>query len=200
MNKLLLLATTFISLSFLTEAQGSVINAIQSGNTELALQILEAAPHEAHASTPGMKLIDSHFGIDDADDYDYVVGYEEGTSAFEYAVRHNNLIVMEKMFGLGANPHFVRVEYDGTPSDWWVEFAYPKIHHYEPVKMVNAFFFRTRNYTSTALYWAIRHNNLDMVKRLVEYGCDTHKPYDALGFANGLGHKEIHEFLLSLPQ
>ncbi len=142
--------------------------AIEKGRPDVAAEALQYFPEQAIMHTPEVKLMESHFGNNASDDYDYQVGAEQGISALELAVRKGCIKLAESLLELGCNPSEVRTEYFGYISDTWEQWDGSYV--YERVKFINVFQQNTNYWTRSIIYWAIEANNEEMVRLLLQAG------------------------------
>jgi ankyrin repeat protein len=131
--------------------------AIHMNRPDIALLALQLYPEQASTKTPTITLMDSYLGNNADQDYDYVVAYENGTSALELAVRHQDIEIVMALLQLGTDAKEMRTEYHSYYSDGRVKF-------------VNAHMYRTNFETHSLLYWALKSKNIEIVKLLLQYG------------------------------
>lgn len=162
------LAERFVEYSHNKHKWPLVHYAIEQERPDVAIEALRLFPEQAIMHTPDIKLMESHFGNNAEDDYDYPVGNEQGTSALELAVHKGYIALVQKLLDLGANPSEVRTEYFGGVADYWEPRRQPTV--YERVKFVNAFMLNTNYWQRSILYWAVETNNEEMVKLLLQHG------------------------------
>lgn len=136
--------------------------AIEQQRPDVALQALHF-PEQATMKTPGLKLMKSYLGYNDSDDYDFQIGFEEGISALELAVRRGYLELAATLLELKADPCEVRTEYYGSIQDSWDQYHGPKV--YEKVKFSRLI--GTNYWQRSILYWAVDLDDLEMVKLLL---------------------------------
>lgn len=184
--------------------------AMHMQDKEASLVVLEISPEQAMQKTPSFKIFSSHDGSDAAGDWDELRGIEEGISSIELAVKMNDMELLKKLIFLGVNPLEARKEYDGQMRDWWQT---KKTYIKEQCKILKHSFGTDNYQVFTPLYWAIQHNNLEMVELLILVGCDYDdiyqrkhglsfetlqwKKYSALELAISLDQEEMSLFLSS---
>ncbi len=148
------------------------------GRSDIAMMILDLYPEQAKQSTPSIPLMDSHFGNNADQDYDYFTGnYEDGTSSLELAVRFGDEELVRKLLALGANPSQVRLEWVNVDQndpyrirhEWQPYLA----DNWEPRRQPRVYghfkFAWTRDWDSRSiLYWALLRNNSEIVDLLLE--------------------------------
>jgi len=137
--------------------------AIEQNRLDVAELILQIYPEQATQSTPTIKVLNSHMGNNASDDYDYIVGHEQGISALELAICKGHTELVSQLLEMGADVNEFRKEYRGKyanhwePRGGWV---------YERCKFGDMDHWTARS----PLYWAINKEDSTMVALLLEHG------------------------------